>query len=238
MGTMRQVAIFGAGGGIGQALVELYADCDETRVFAFSRSQQQSVEKANIHWCNFDYAEEQLLQANLMQIDACFTEVIIASGCLHQGEDIRPEKSLKQLEKSAFMALQMENAWLPISIAQAVLPYIDKSQKSVLACLSARVGSISDNHLGGWYSYRASKACLNMLWRCLAQEKKLSHKHLVLVSLHPGTVATKLSKPFSSNAKRVFSAEQAAFYLKQNIEKTTPRDSGEFIAWDGQTIPY
>jgi Dehydrogenases with different specificities (related to short-chain alcohol dehydrogenases) len=110
----------------------------------------------------------------------------------------------------------------------------------VLAVLSARVGSIGDNRLGGWHSYRASKAALNMLVRTIAVELGRTHPQAVLVVLHPGTVDTPLSRPFQRNLRegQLMTSEQAAAHLLSVIDSLTPADSGGFFAWDGQPIAF
>jgi NAD(P)-dependent dehydrogenase (short-subunit alcohol dehydrogenase family) len=109
----------------------------------------------------------------------------------------------------------------------------------VFAAISARVGSISDNRLGGWYSYRASKAALNMLLKTAAIELGRTRKELVVLGLHPGTVDTGLSKPFQSNVSegKLFTPEQSARYLLEVIDGVTPEHSGSVLAWDAQTVP-
>ena len=109
----------------------------------------------------------------------------------------------------------------------------------MFAAISARVGSISDNRLGGWYSYRASKAALNMLLKTAAIELGRTRKELVVLGLHPGTVDTGLSKPFQSNVSegKLFTPEQSAQYLLEVIDGVTPEHSGSVLAWDAQTVP-
>jgi NAD(P)-dependent dehydrogenase (short-subunit alcohol dehydrogenase family) len=125
-------------------------------------------------------------------------------------------------------------------VAKHFLPRLRTGHKTVFAALSARVGSISDNRLGGWASYRASKAALNMLLKTLALEHSRRWPDSVIVGLHPGTVDTALSKPFSSRvpAERLFEPSQSARYLLGVIDDLTPTATGGFFAWDGTPIDY
>ena len=125
-------------------------------------------------------------------------------------------------------------------MAKHFIPLLRKQQKSVLAALSARVGSISDNNLGGWYSYRASKSALNMLLKTTSIEVARRNKTASVIGLHPGTVDTGLSKPFQANVKpeKLFTPEFAAECILKNIDKATAETSGSVFAWDGSPIPY
>ena len=120
------------------------------------------------------------------------------------------------------------------------LPLFDRQSRGIFASLSARVGSIGDNRLGGWYSYRASKAAQNMIIKTLAIEASMKRRQLICVALHPGTVDTDLSKPFTGrlSPEKLFSQSTACQHLCTVLEGLTPQDTGRFIAWDGQEIEY
>ncbi len=126
----------------------------------------------------------------------------------------------------------------PALIAKHVLPLLPRDRRAVFAVLSARVGSISDNRLGGWYSYRASKAALNQIIRCLAIELAPKRPQAICVGLHPGTVDTALSKPFQGNVAdtRLFTTDQSAAHLLNVIAALTPAQSGRVFDWAGQEI--
>jgi NAD(P)-dependent dehydrogenase (short-subunit alcohol dehydrogenase family) len=130
------------------------------------------------------------------------------------------------------------NAAGPAQIARLLLPGMPRNRRTLFEALSARVGSISDNRLGGWHSYRASKAALNMLIRCFAIEQARSHPQAVCVALHPGTVDTELSKPFQSgvNPDKLFSPSHSASGLLNVLDTISPSQSGRLFAWDGQEI--
>ena len=163
--------------------------------------------------------------------------VLVASGLLHS-DRIAPEKSVRQLSAAAFERYFAVNATGPALVAKHFLPLLRKDRPAVFAALSARVGSIGDNRLGGWYGYRASKAALNMIVRTLAIELARTHPHAACVALHPGTVATALSAPFRNGvpAERLFSAETAARHLLDVIAGLSASKSGGIFAWDGSAI--
>ena len=132
------------------------------------------------------------------------------------------------------------NAFGPLVVAKHFLPLLKHSERAVLANLSARVGSIGDNRLGGWYAYRASKAAQNMFTRNLSLELARRAPKVICVALHPGTVDTELSKPFQGGVSpdRLFDADRAARQLLEVIDGLRPEQTGRFLAWDGTTIPW
>lgn len=165
--------------------------------------------------------------------------VINTVGLLHH-QTMQPEKSLRSFE-AAHLATAMQANCLPtLLLAQALAPLLKSSQPAVFASVSARVGSISDNHLGGWYSYRISKAALNMAIRTLSVEWARSHRNVCVAALHPGTTATALSEPFQKNvpAGKLFDADTTAEYLLQVVATLDASKSGRFWAWDGSEIPW
>jgi NAD(P)-dependent dehydrogenase (short-subunit alcohol dehydrogenase family) len=128
----------------------------------------------------------------------------------------------------------------PALVAKHFLPLLAKDRKSVFAAISARVGSIEDNHLGGWYAYRASKAALNMVIKTLSIELARRNTNALCVGLHPGTVDTPLSTPFQSGVPeaKLFSAARSARHLLTVLDNLTPENSGCLYAWDGSQIPF
>lgn len=165
--------------------------------------------------------------------------VIHTAGLLHDG-DLQPEKRLSQVRRRWLERSFAVNAWGPLLLARAVEAALPRDQPSHFASLSARVGSIGDNHLGGWYSYRAAKAAQNQLLRTLALEWKRRLPLACVTLLHPGTTATGLSEPFRSGvpAGRLFSPERAAGHLLDVLEGEEASVSGRFLAWDGSPIPW
>jgi NAD(P)-dependent dehydrogenase (short-subunit alcohol dehydrogenase family) len=238
--TRQNAVILGASGGIGRALTALIAGQGRfASVHALSRSPIAVPD--GVTWHHADITDE----ASLAEAAAAIGEpgdvslVIVASGLLH-AEAIAPEKTLKSLDPEVMARVFATNTVGPALAAKHLLPLLPRRGRSVFAVLSARVGSIGDNRLGGWYSYRASKAALNQIVRTLAIEVKRTRPESVLLALHPGTVTTPLSEPFRGNepGPGLFSPEQSAEHLLRVIEGATPEQSGGFLAWDGSEIPF
>lgn len=160
-------------------------------------------------------------------------------GVLH-GPGLQPEKRLKALTQENLMQSFAINAAFPPLLAQAFSPLLRHEDPAMLASLSARVGSIEDNESGGWYSYRAAKAAQNMLLKTLAREWRLSHPRVTVVALHPGTVDSRLSKPFvtASYRKRVLTTSECAAALLDVMASLAVTDTGSFRDWKGETIPW
>jgi NAD(P)-dependent dehydrogenase (short-subunit alcohol dehydrogenase family) len=159
---------------------------------------------------------------------------------LHDGAGLQPEKSWRALTAPSLAESFAVNAIGPALLAKHFLPRLATGQKSVFAALSARVGSIEDNRLGGWYSYRATKAALHMLIRTLAIELARRNPTALCVAVHPGTVDTALSVPFQSRVPdgRLFKPRQAAEHLLHVIDGLDSSATGNAFAWDGQRLPF
>jgi NAD(P)-dependent dehydrogenase (short-subunit alcohol dehydrogenase family) len=157
-----------------------------------------------------------------------------------QNDTHTPEKKLSQLHMDHFLWSYECNALSHAMILKHIAPKMNKKEPSMMGFLSARVGSIGDNQLGGWYAYRAAKAALNMIIKTAAIEMKRYNKHLSIIGIHPGTVDTELSKPFQSHVPqhKLFTPDQSVGYIFDNIiGKVTVEDSGHVFAWDGKKIP-
>jgi len=165
--------------------------------------------------------------------------VIVATGLLHAG-DRGPEKALRDLDPMWLAKVHAVNAIGPALVAKHFLPIMPSSGRTVFAALSARVGSLADNRLGGWYGYRASKAALNMLVRNLAIEERRRNPRSIVVALHPGTVDTALSRPSQANLEpgRLFDPERAALQLLDVIEELRPPNSGHLFDYAGKEIAF
>lgn len=237
--SSKHIAVFGCQGAIGQALVHhINQHYPENIVQAISR-HAMGMDTDNLIHHAIDYADEDEL-SRLAQKIMEYREldlIVIAIGMLHD-ETVFPEKSLSDIDPNNFAKVLHVNTILPSLIAKHFLPCLKKETKSVCAFLSARVGSISDNHLGGWYAYRSSKAALNMFIKTASIEMKRTHKQAIIVGLHPGTVDSNLSKPFQKNVKseKLFSADESAAHMIDVIKKLSSSDSGGCFAWDGQKI--
>jgi NAD(P)-dependent dehydrogenase (short-subunit alcohol dehydrogenase family) len=229
-------AIFGASGGIGRAFVDqLAADPRCARVHAGARRNPVQAHPKVVPF-RFDLTDPGSLEAAAQTIGSPDL-VIIATGALHD-ENLAPEKSMRALDPAQLNRAFAINAAGPAQIARLLLPAMPRNRRTLFAAISARVGSISDNRLGGWHSYRASKAALNMLIRCFAIEQARTHPQAVCVALHPGTVDTELSKPFQSgvNPDKLFSPSHSASRLLNVLDTISPSQSGRLFAWDGQEI--
>lgn len=233
-----RATIWGASGGIGRALVEAIVQSGRAGdVVALSRTPVPIEGARSVTYDPNDEgsiasaAESAASQQNLHL-------VIVATGTLH-GNGYAPEKALRQLSGSAFLDVMRINALLPAMIAKASVGHLDQ-QRSVFAALSARVGSISDNRLGGWHSYRASKAALNMLLRNIAIETARKNKGAVIAGLHPGTVDTQLSEPFQGNVPdgKLFKPGYSAGALLDVIDGLQPEQSGMVFDYAGSVIPF
>lgn len=165
------------------------------------------------------------------------TLVFVATGVLHHGE--APERSFRAMTADHLLRDFRINTVGPALVAKHFLPLLPRDRPAAFAALSARVGSISDNRLGGWHSYRASKAGLNMILKNLAIEMSRTHPLAMVAGLHPGTVATDLSAPFQKGVKpeRLFTPAYSAERLLAVLDALTPADSGGVFAWDGARIP-
>ena len=165
--------------------------------------------------------------------------VINCTGVLHT-QRWGPERTWRHFDIDVMRHVFDVNALGVGLLGKHLIPLMPRHGRSIFASLSARVGSISDNRLGGWYSYRASKAAQNMLIKGLSLEAKMRWPELVCVALHPGTVESDLSAPFAANVptEKLFSPQQSCAYLCNVMNQLNPTDSGNFYAWDGQAIPY
>ena len=230
------VAVVGSSGGIGSALVAALADDERIgNIFALSRSPAGS-DGASVKPFPINISDEasvaaaaaQCAQAGLIDL------VIVATGILHKGDELKPEKRMRDLNADAMAEMFRINTIAPAIVAKHFLPRMRRNGKSAFAAISARVGSIGDNRLGGWYGYRASKAALNQLLRTLAIEHARTHPDGIVVALHPGTTDTALSKPFQRNVPdgKLFTPDYSAERL------LTSEDTGGFFAWNGDPIEY
>ena len=240
IGNDLRVAVVGASGGIGQALVTaLTADPSVETTYALSRSRITEG-PPGLTALQVDLLDEASIEGTA---EACsqggpLDVVVVASGMLHDAPELMPEKSWKQITPDRMAMAFAINCTGPALVAKHFLPLLNGSRRSVFAALSARVGSIGDNRYGGWYAYRASKAALNMVIRNLAIELKRTRPQSICIGLHPGTVRTALSEPFRSRlpAEQVFAPKDAADSLLAVIARAVPAQSGRVLAWDGSEI--
>lgn len=220
------VVVIGASGGIGAAL----SDALERRgrpVLRLGRSTEPRL----------DLLDESSIAAAAARAGPGLTLVIDATGFLHD-ERYRPEKALRQLDPAHMAHSFAVNATGPALLMKHFLPLLAREERAVFTTLSARVGSIADNRLGGWYSYRAAKAALNQITRTAAIELARTHRHAVCVALHPGTVNTGLSGPFARSGLEVQAPAEAAARLLSVIDALTPAQTGLLLDHRGERIPF
>ena len=227
---MTSAVIVGASGGIGGALAEAIEEEGAfDRVWRFGRSLPDRL----------DLDDEASIAAAAARVAAgpAPSLVVVATGLLHEG-DRGPEKAMTELDPAWLARNFAVNTIGPALVAKHFLPLMAASGTPVFAALSARVGSITDNRLGGWYGYRASKAALNQVIATLAIEQRRRNDRAIVVGLHPGTVDTPLSKPFQGNVApgHLFDTGRAAVQLLDVIDGLRPPDSGKLFAWDGAEI--
>ncbi|MDX2315607.1 MAG: SDR family NAD(P)-dependent oxidoreductase [Gammaproteobacteria bacterium] len=242
----------GASRGIGLAFVKgLLADSSVERVFATSRHGASDEVLAGfasggndrLRALDMDITVEASVAAAATAVKAIVGRVdliVNCAGLLHDGANLQPEKRLTDVTPANLERSFAVNAIGPLLVAKHFQDLLHGQERAVFASLSARVGSIGDNRLGGWYGYRASKAAQNMITRNLSIELRRRARGIVCVALHPGTVDTGLSRPFQGNVPedRLFSPDRAARHLLGVIDGLGPEDNGGFFAWDDQPIPW
>lgn len=242
--TRKVAVVVGASGGIGSALVaRLRALGRYDRVICTCRTPSRAaLECDEVLTVDLENADAITIWGR--QLAALINEdrletVCLCVGLLHDG-DLQPERRLASLQDQAFHRLMAVNALGPLLLAQQVVPLLPRKGRSRLLAISARVGSISDNQLGGWIGYRASKAALNQGFKTLSIELRRTHPECVVTLYHPGTVATALSAPFLASvpAERLFTPLQAAQYLCDVLHERDRVDGPLFVDWAGQPIGF
>lgn len=236
--TATSAVVIGASGGIGQALTQaIVLRGRHARVHALSRSAAAAPIPGTVPG-RLDLEDEPSISAAASQLAQGPRPelVLIASGVLHGG--FEPERSYRALDPAHLLRDFTVNAAGPALVAKHFLPLMARDRPGVFGVLSARVGSIGDNRLGGWHSYRASKAALNMILKNLAIELARTHPQLIIVGLHPGTVDTALSAPFQKGVapEKLFDPAYSAARLLAVLDGLGPTDSGGVFDWDGQKI--
>ena len=243
--------IVGANRGIGFGFVnQLLQNADVATVYATYRDRASAVALLALEQeypdrlicLPMDTTDETQLAQGISQIRDRSDRLHFVMNCvgmLHD-EGVQPEKSLRHINTDQLLHYFQINSIGSVLLAKHLLPLLKHSDRSVFASISAKVGSIGDNQLGGWYGYRASKAALNMLMRNVAIEYRRSSPQTIVVMLHPGTTDTRLSKPFQKNVlpEKLFSVERTVSQLLKVLQSLTPDDSGQFFSWDGSRLPW
>lgn len=237
--------VVGASGGIGAAVLHRYLDDPTfTRVYAVSRGAQPAesgVVDSRLVWLTSDYSEASVasIAEQITQHDCQLRRVIICNGILHN-QQVAPEKSLDKVNRDAMHQVFDANVVVPALWVSALAGRLRRSTGCVIAALSARVGSISDNRLGGWYSYRSSKAALNMFLKTAAIEYARRAPRVKLVAFHPGTTDTALSQPFQSGVPegKLFSPAFVAERLCTQLNTMQADGELAFVDWDARPVPW
>ncbi|MEO1139675.1 MAG: SDR family NAD(P)-dependent oxidoreductase [Pseudomonadota bacterium] len=221
---METALIIGASGGIGHALAAALRQRGVT-VTGLSRSGD-----------GLDVTDQASVETTLATLDGPYDLIFVATGALEMNGQ-GPEKTLKELSPDAMAAQFQLNCIGPSLVLKHSLRLLPRDRECRFAALSARVGSIGDNGLGGWYSYRTSKAALNQMIHGGAIELRRTHKHSICVALHPGTVATALTAKYAG-ARATVTSDQAAQNLLSVLDELTPKDTGQFFDWAGKRVPW
>jgi NAD(P)-dependent dehydrogenase (short-subunit alcohol dehydrogenase family) len=248
MKPLMHIVIQGAGRGLGLAFAHHALRAGATKLYLTARNSQDSEgfrqlqPSENVQWFNLDFLNSDQIASTgeaILTATPHIDRVIVTAGVLHNGE-IQPEKRVGALETEAMLHLYQVNAMGPVLFLKSLWPALRRAHPVTAASLSARVGSISDNRLGGWYSYRASKAALNQYMRTLSIELARYNDQAKIVTLHPGTVETDLSKPYRSQVAQgqLKSAAESADQLWAVLDRLSAGDSGGFFAYDGQPIDF
>ena len=244
----QHILVIGANGGIASELIKQYCQQgNDAKVYSVSRGELENTYPNQEHSV-FDTGSEPQISKFLQHVrekGITFDKVICTTGILHRNvedknkDSLKPEKRLEDIQDVALAEYFNVNTILPALWLKHLVKVINK-KRACLIFFSARVGSISENALGGWYGYRASKAALNMIVKTASIEYKRRVANSVLACYHPGTVDTELSKPFQANVKpgKLFTAQYTAERLIEHIEKLECESSPYYFDWDGQNIQY
>jgi len=234
-----KVLIIGGSGGIGSALIHLFLNTQpETIIYATYRTSKPHIENARVNWFKVDVSSEHDIRSLADSITTLDT-VINTAGILHLPNS-QPEKSITEFNADFFYLNILTNVIPTIHIAKYFSTHLKSKQNTHFVSISARIGSIEDNKIGGWISYRCSKAALNMALKTISVEWRYKLPNCCVFAFHPGTTDTHLSKLFQKNvpANKLFTPEYVAQCLVDLLSTTTPTDSGEFFSYDGKKIPW
>jgi len=225
------------GSTIGRALAELYARSPGVGQVIYTwRSSEPSFSSSKVRTEQVDLTSGEAIENLLGSLDK-LDGIINATGFLHD-EQHKPEKAIARFEPEGLMRSIELNTLPTALLAKHARKLLKASPASTFATISAKVGSIEDNRLGGWYSYRASKAALNMMLKTLAIEWRIALPNCSVAALHPGTVASPLSEPFTGKNHNVVTPEESASNLKQVLDQLSPDKTGRFWSWDGTELPW
>jgi NAD(P)-dependent dehydrogenase (short-subunit alcohol dehydrogenase family) len=248
LNNLRSALVIGASRGIGLAITRALLRRTSTGLLYATYRNAESAQRLialkdpRLTLCRAEVTDRTSLQELAREIRQSSVKpelVVHCAGILHE-PGLQPEKSLRHCQPDALRRLFEVNSIGPLMTAQCIVPLMPKNRSTHFAALSAMVGSIGDNRLGGWYGYRASKAALNQFLRTLSIECRRTHPELCVTAIHPGTTDTALSAPFQSNVKpeKLYTPEQSADRILEVVLAGTPKESGRFVNWDGNPLPF
>lgn len=236
--------VVGGQGGIGSALLRLWQKEQRYAQLFGSSRRSEAHWSGSVHGLILDMQDHASIQAFAGQVEQALNgqhldTLCVCSGVLHC-EQFQPEKRMADLSADAFQRVMQINALGPLLLLQQLIKFLPRQRLSRVMVLSARVGSIADNRLGGWLSYRSSKAALNQGLKTLAIELRRTHPHCVVTAYHPGTVDTGLSQPFQRRvpAGQLFTADDAAAKLSGVLHARTDPNEHLFVDWAGQSVSF
>lgn len=248
MNVLIQGASRGIGGGFASALL---ASPSVDRLILTSRAPEDSAHldalrrrsRERLLVLPMDVTREDTIAAAARRVGDEAGElhlIVNCAGVLHDGAGMQPERRLAEIDPVNLQKSFAVNACGPLLVAKHFAPLLPRRERAIFASISARVGSIGDNRLGGWYAYRGAKAAQNMFTRCLSVEIPRRARQALVVALHPGTVDTDLSRPFQERVpdEKLFDIPRAVQQLLSVLDGLGPDDNGGFFAWDGQRIPW
>ena len=248
--TAANALVVGASQGIGLEFVrQLLRAPRVVQLFATYRQEKTAADLlalaeqySHLHCIQMDLTDEAQIAAGIASISAIAPNLHLAINCvgLLHNETQQPEKAIRQLDADNLINYFKVNSIGPALLAKHLLALLKHSEPSLLATISAKIGSIGDNRIGGWYGYRASKAALNMFLKTAAIEYSRRSPNTTIVMLHPGTTDTRLSKPFQRGVppEKLFSTERTVSQLLSVMSEVTIEDSGAFFSWDGSRLPW
>lgn len=237
---MRRVMVIGAGGGIGLALVDALASRADAELITAIHRRSVTTTCAKVNWVQAGLEDTDAITctARDMVRQGGLDGIIIATGLLHD-DNTRPEKSLSALTESSLLNTYLANAARPMLLLGALKPLLKQANLAYICVLSAQVGSIADNRLGGWYGYRMSKAALNMGIKSAAIELSRERIATRLLAIHPGTTRTGLSAPFIQRRRApVATPEESAVQILELLEGATDLENGAFLCANGTPLPW
>lgn len=238
------ILIVGGNGGIGMGLIGRLLQPDSavsdrlTTVHATYRRSRPTLEHPQLCWHHLDATDEVQVEALSKQLGPLHW-IVNTVGILHN-ENWSPEKTVRKASSEQLLTSIHINTLPTLLLAKHFLVNLRHREPAIFAVISAKVGSITDNRLGGWYSYRMSKAALNMAIKCLSIEWRQALPNVCVAALHPGTTDSALSQPFQQNvpAQQLFSPGTSANFLIDQLIRLQPEDSGNFWSWDGSRLPW